>query len=303
MTDMRSEMLDHKQALAQLSPDTRAALQTRSDRAGLVHLALYLLALCACILWIATRAPLWPLALLPLGILWSFLFTLSHECTHDTPFATRWINTVVGHACALPLMLPFTWFRAFHMAHHKFTNDPQNDPELEHGARPTTWRQYAQYLSGWGYWRSMIATLLQNAFGTINAPYLPPRRHAAMRREARILLALYALIFASLLISPLAFWLWILPSLICQPALRAYLLAEHGHCPPVANMLANSRTTVTNRLVRFLAWNMPYHAEHHAFPNVPFHHLPALHAELKPHLQSTSDGYHNFHQAYRDGLE
>lgn len=295
-------ILDHKQALARLSPATRAALQSRSNAAGLRHVALYLFALGSCLLWIALRLPVWPVLLLPLGILWSFLFTLSHECTHDTPFATRWINRVVGHACALPLLLPFNWFRAFHMAHHKFTNDPALDPELEHGPRPDTWRGYLIYLSGWGYWRGMTSTLWQNAFGTITAPYLPQRQHAKMRREARILLALYALLALSLIISPLALWLWILPSLIGQPFLRAYLLAEHGLCPPVANMLENSRTTLTNRLVRFLAWNMPYHAEHHAFPNVPFHQLPALHAELKPHLQSTSEGYTGFHKDYAADL-
>lgn len=296
------DILDHKQALAQLSPATRTALQTRSDTAGLRHLALYLTTLGLCLVWITLRLPFWPVLLLPLGILWSFLFTLSHECTHDTPFATRWINRVVGHACALPLLLPFNWFRAFHMAHHKFTNDPAQDPELEHDPRPDTWRGYLIYLSGWGYWRGMASTLWQNAFGKITAPYLPLRQHAKMRREARILLALYALIALSLLISPLALWLWIAPILIGQPFLRAYLLAEHGLCPPVSNMLANSRTTLTNRLVRFLAWNMPYHAEHHAFPNVPFHQLPALHAELKPHLQSTSDGYAAFHNAYTSKL-
>ncbi|WP_422050241.1 fatty acid desaturase [Shimia sp.] len=297
-----SAPLSHKEALARLTPDRRSALQSRSDAAGLRHLALYLGALLLCALWVGLRAPLWPLMLLPLGVLWVFLFTLSHECTHDTPFATRWINRAVGHACALPLILPFTWFRAFHMAHHKFTNDPERDPELAGGPRPDTWRSYLLYLSGLSYWQAAVKTLLQNAFGTLGAPYLPARKHAAMRSEARILLTLYALIAASLLVSPLLFWVWILPSLIGQPFLRAYLLAEHGRCPPVANMLENSRTTFTNRLVRFLAWNMPYHAEHHAFPNVPFHQLPALHEDLKPHLQSTSEGYRAFHSDYQSDL-
>ncbi len=294
--------LDHKQALAALSPARRTALQTRSDAKGLRHLALYLGALLACVLWVGLRLPLWPIVLLPLGILWVFLFTLSHECTHDTPFATRWINRAVGHACALPLLLPFTWFRAFHMAHHKFTNDPERDPELADGPRPDIWPAYLRYLSGLSYWQSAAATLVHNATGPRAAPYIPLRKQAAIRREARLLLLAYLLIALSLQVSPLVFWLWILPSLIGQPFLRAYLLAEHGRCPPVANMLENSRTTFTNRLVRFLAWNMPYHAEHHAFPNVPFHHLPALHEDLRPHLQSTSDGYAAFHAAYQSDL-
>lgn len=78
-------------------------------------------------------------------------------------------------------------------------------------------------------------------------------------------------------------------------------MAEHGRCPPVANMLENSRTTYTNRIVRFLAWNMPYHAEHHAYPMVPFHKLPAFHQVAAPYIANTSDGYTGFHREAASG--
>lgn len=294
--------LSHTDVLAQIPAARRAALQERSDWHGLRHLVLYLSAMGILATWVAMKAPLWPLAMLPLGILWVFLFTLSHECTHDTPFKTRWLNRAVGHACALPLVLPFTWFRAFHMAHHKFTNDPDNDPELAGSAKPETWARYLGHLSGWSYWQSAASTLVHQATGRGAARYIPQRKLAAVQREARLMLCAYALVGASLLISPLALWLWVVPSLLGQPFLRAYLLAEHGRCPPVANMLENSRTTYTNRLIRMLAWNMPYHAEHHAFPNVPFHQLPALHEDVKAHLQSTSNGYAAFHKDYQSSL-
>ena len=74
---------------------------------------------------------------------------------------------------------------------------------------------------------------------------------------------------------------WIVPVLFGQPVLRLYLMAEHTGCPLVPDMLANSRTTLSNAAVRFIAWNMPYHAEHHAYPSVPFHHLPGLHRLLR----------------------
>ncbi|WP_264213274.1 fatty acid desaturase [Leisingera thetidis] len=289
---------DHTSVVTALAPDTRAALTARSNTAGLRHLALYLGALAACTAGIALQAPLWPLLMLPQGVLLVFLFTLSHECTHQTPFRSRWLNEAAGHVCALAIALPFVWFRYFHLAHHKFTNDPDRDPELEHGPRPETLPQWLRYLSGWGYWRGMALTLWRNAFGTMDAPYLPQRRHAAMRLEARVLLAVHAAALLTLLVSPLVLWLWLLPLLIGQPFLRAYLLAEHGLCPPVANMLENSRTTLTNRLVRFLAWNMPYHAEHHAFPAVPFHQLPAFHAITRAHLASMSHGYGAFTADY-----
>jgi fatty acid desaturase len=63
-------------------------------------------------------------------------------------------------------------------------------------------------------------------------------------------------------------------------------------------MFLNTRTTFTNRLVRFLAWNMPYHAEHHVFPAVPFHKLPDLHRLTRAHLGPTAEGYAAFSRAY-----
>jgi fatty acid desaturase len=119
-----------------------------------------------------------------------------------------------------------------------------------------------------------------------------------MQAEARAMLGLYGLAALSLLASPVLLWVWVVPALLGQPALRLYLLAEHGDCPRVADMLANTRTTFTTGLVRFLAWNMPYHTEHHVFPSVPFHRLPALHAHLRAHLKVTAPGYAAFTRAY-----
>jgi fatty acid desaturase len=112
-------------------------------------------------------------------------------------------------------------------------------------------------------------------------------------REARWLLAFYGVLaLASLLAgSDLALWLWLLPALLGQPFLRAYLLAEHTLCPLVPDMLRNSRTTRSTGLVRRLAWNMPYHAEHHAHPALPFHALPAAHALLAARVTVQADGY------------
>lgn len=299
---MNRDVTDHKALVTSLPPETRDALTKRSDLKGLQHLTLYLGLLALTMAGLIVQIPLWPLLLLPQGILLVFLFTLSHECTHQTPFRSKWLNEFMGHFIAPLIALPFIWFRYFHLAHHKHTNDPQNDPELEHGPRPTSRRDWLIYLSGWGYWRAMSTTLVTNAFGEITAGYLPRSRHRAMRLEARLILLTYALAALSLIFSPILLTIWLIPVLIGQPFLRAYLLAEHGLCPPVANMLENSRTTFTSRAIRALAWNMPYHAEHHSYPNVPFHHLPAFHRWTRDHLRSTSAGYMAFTSDYARSL-
>ena len=125
----------------------------------------------------------------------------------------------------------------------------------------------------------------------------PKRRKAKVHLEARIFVAAYAaLALGSVALWSTALaWAWIVPVLFGQPFLRAYLLAEHARCPHVANMLENTRTTFTTALVRFVAWNMPFHAEHHAYPAVPFHKLPRFHEIVRAHLRSTERGYVRFH--------
>jgi fatty acid desaturase len=70
-----------------------------------------------------------------------------------------------------------------------------------------------------------------------------------------------------------------------------YLLAEHTACAFTRDCLDNTRTTLTLPLVRLFAWNMPYHAEHHAYPAAPFHALPLLHERVRARIANLDPGY------------
>ena len=89
--------------------------------------------------------------------------------------------------------------------------------------------------------------------------------------------------------APLYFFF--LPSLLAMPFMRAYLIAEHTLCSRDQNFLTNTRTTLTNFPIRLLMWNMPFHAEHHLFPAVPFHRLPALHGLIGDRFAYVAPGY------------
>ena len=292
------EQLDHRGLIAGLDRRERSRLLARSDAAGLRQLGLHLGALVATGLPIALRLPGWPLLLLPHGVLLVFLFTAQHACTHRTAFARDGLNRAVAWAAGFLLLVPPEWFRCFHAAHHRFTHDPERDPELAapppHGLGGYLWRLTGLPL-WWGSWR----TLLVNAAGRCRDGFVPAGSRPAVAREARAMLAGYGLCLAGSVAmgSGLLLWLWVVPALLGQPFLRAYLMAEHERCPHVADMLANSRTTLTTWLVRRLAWNMPYHAEHHAYPAVPFHALPRFHALARRHLKTVGQGYARFHRA------
>src|SRR5690606_4488661 len=156
----------------------------------------------------------------------------------------------VGAVSGALILNPFTWFRYFHLAHHRFTNQP-GDPALE-SPKPETGAEWLWHVSGLPYWLASARLILRLALGRARPAYLPERARPRAVREARILLGLYALAGLSLLWSDLLLWVWLVPLLLGQPFLRLYLLAEHGDCPGVADMFFNTRTTFTNRAVRFL---------------------------------------------------
>jgi fatty acid desaturase len=275
-------------------------LLARSDQAGLAHLAGHLLLLVLTAGLVAGSAgSLWlgPAMFLE-GVVLVFLFAPLHETIHRTAFATRALNDGVAFVIGVLLLLPREYFRAFHFAHHRHTQDPARDPELG-SPRPATKAQWLLYVSGLPYWRWQIAGLIARAAGRVPDDfYGNDAQRTKVIRESRLVLLIYAAILILSLAtgSDAALRYWIVPAVLGQPMLRLYLLAEHWGCPlspagaPV-DMLARSRTTYTNALMRFLAWNMPFHAEHHANPAVPFHALPAANALLRLRLSTTSPGY------------
>jgi fatty acid desaturase len=270
------------------------ALAVPSDAKGLRQLAGHVALLMATgwLIWMAYGSLWLGPALLAHGIVLVFLFAPLHEGVHRTAFRSRWLNDLVAWLCGVVLILPPTYFRAFHFAHHRFTQDPARDPELA-SPKPATLRAYLWHLTGLPYWSERIATTIRHARGRVEEPFVSVMLRPRLMREARLLLAVYGLIaLASLaLASPAALLLWVAPALLGQPFLRAYLLAEHTGCPLVPDMLRNSRTIHSLALVRRLAWNMPYHAEHHAHPAIPFHALPQAHALLAERIENQAPGY------------
>ena len=234
------------------------------------------------------------------GVALVFLFAPLHETIHRTAFKNRRANLVVAWVCGLVLAIPPTDFRAFHWAHHRHTQDPGRDPELA-TPKPATLAQYLVQLSGLPFWRDRGLALLRQASGHPAMPYLPVKEHRKVVFEARAFLLVYGSVAAVAVLSgsalPLVYWLG--PVLLAQPALRAFLLAEHTGCPQVPEMTRNTRTTLTVRLVRLLGWNMPYHAEHHLHPSVPFHALPRLHTLIVGRLAHVSSGYRSAHREIR----
>ena len=288
---------EHREILKRIGTTRIAELSATRDSPALLRLGLHLLLVCLLAIPVTltegwTRLPFQFLMGVPLV----FLFTAQHECIHQTAFRTRWLNIGVASVIGVILFLPALWFRYFHFAHHRHTQDPERDPEL-HGAKPLSRSGYLVRLTGWYFWSGNIRAMVAQAAGYHVGGYVPPRATGRIRMEARVHLAIYVTLLTGILAGAddlLTYW--IVPALLGQPVLRAFVMAEHTACPMVPDMLTNTRTTFCHRAIRWLAWEMPWHTAHHAAPTVPFHRLAALSADLSPYLQSTADGYPQAHR-------
>jgi fatty acid desaturase len=80
-----------------------------------------------------------------------------------------------------------------------------------------------------------------------------------------------------------------------EPVMRAIRLTEHVGRPNVDDMKENTRTSLVSGPMRFLCWNMNYHAEHHYAASVPFHALPKLHDKLRGYVYVEERGYLGAH--------
>jgi len=278
-----------------LSADELRAFSLRRDGPGLrraaAHLGAVLLGMTA--IW-QSRGTVWVVpAVLLTGWPMAFLFNAMHECAHQTAFRTRGLNLALGHLAGLFVLLPCEYYRSFHWEHHRHTQQPGLDPEmslqLPHSRAGWLW-----LMLGFPIWfKRNVPTLLRHAAGRVRAPWVDPGKRPLIVGEARAYLAVYGLlVVVSLLAGPGALLLlWLAPLAAGQMLLRPYLLAEHTGCGQSRDMLENSRSIDTSRLVRFFAWNMPYHAEHHAYPAVPFHALPRLHERALGHLRRRTGGH------------
>ena len=96
-----------------------------------------------------------------------YLFAPLHETVHRTAFASRWLNDAVAWFCGLVVCLGPEFFRSFHFAHHRYTQIPGKDPELNVKAVDTT-RGYLYYMSGISYWIRAFGGLLSAARGRVD---------------------------------------------------------------------------------------------------------------------------------------
>jgi fatty acid desaturase len=254
------------------------------------------------VIWLGAMAVLGVLGAYFWFSIWSLLFFAGygvlygsasdsrwHECGHGTAFRTRWMNTAVYNLACFMIMRDPTVWRWSHTRHHTDTIIVGRDPEII-AMRPPAAGHLIANLFGIFDVADAFRGMFLHAAGRLTAPeatFIPDTERHKVYRTARVWLVIYGATVVACVASHS-----ILPAMfIGLPRLYGAWhhvmtgLTQHsGLAEDVTDHRLNTRTCYMNPISRFIYWNMNYHVEHHMFPMVPYHALPALHEELKADL-------------------
>jgi fatty acid desaturase len=270
-------------------------LMKRSDGPGLYFLAVWIVLLGVTGAAIHfTRGTWWVVpAVVVYGVVLGFAYAPSHECAHGTAFRTRWLNEAVMWLSSFIWGESPTHRRFAHSHHHSYTWHWKVDAQMGY-SNPVRFRTYLGDVIGLLEFWPRAKLTVRHALGRIverERTYLPEREIQKVVREARILLAGYLALLAWAPIGrtwvPLLYFF--IPRFAGAFGVFSFITTQHmAMNQNVYDHRQNSRSMTNSWLSRMLYWNMNYHIEHHIYPTVPFHALPALNAAIRDQLPAPS---------------
>lgn len=280
-------------------------LVQRSDRTAALHTLLWLALLVAFgVLGHLSWGTWWAVpAFFVYGTLYGSLSDARwHECGHGTAFRTTWMNNVVYYVASFMDMREAVSWRWSHTRHHSDTIVVGLDPEIAYPRPTPAWKiglEVFGLLSGIKELKK-IALNVVGRFTAEELEYLPESERPKAVRCSRV----YALVIVATAVAVVwtgsiepAMYV-VLPTFYGRWLLVLYGTTQHaGLAEDVLDHRLNTRTVYMNRLNRFCYLNMNYHVEHHMFPNVPYHALPALHEAVKSDMPAP---YPGIAAAYRE---
>jgi len=225
-----------------------------------------------------------------------------HECGHRTAFKTVWMNDVVYYIASFMVLREATAWRWNHTRHHTDTLIVGRDLEIAVPRPPSLFMVCSKFFALPSGLRE-LAKIIRHCLGRLNAvekDYIPESEQRRVFIEARVYAAIYAATIACAVAtrSFLPLMLVGLPSFYGAWLVVLFGLTQHaGLAEDVLDHRLNCRTVYMNPISRYLYWNMNYHVEHHMFPLVPYHALPALHEALKADMPPA---YRSLWDAYRE---
>ena len=182
-----------------LDKKTLKSIASRSDKPGVIYILQWLiaLALTGSLVWMSLGTWWVWLAMFVHGVLLTVpAYSLSHETAHGTAFRTRWLNEAVLWVSSLIYLEEPLHRRYTHTSHHTFTWWPEKDAQFPFDT-PIGLKGWITEITGFGLLRFHVHVfwlLATKKYTDMMRNCSPEQEFSKMTRNARIMLALYAVI-------------------------------------------------------------------------------------------------------------
>jgi fatty acid desaturase len=272
------------------TPEELADVRARSDVKGLWCIAHAWLVIGASMALFA----LWPnplafvIAVVLIAARQLGLAILMHDAAHGVLMGTRtWNDPVSQWLAAYPVFTDTIPYRAYHLVHHRRTQQP-DDPDFGLSApfpitRQSFVRKMIRDITGQTGFKQRSAQL-RAGLGKPGEPFA--KRFATFRRKlgGPVIANLVLLAILTAFGKPHYFLMfWILPLITWHMVItRVRNIAEHAVVPDNDDVFRNARTTYASLWERAIIapyW-VNYHVDHHLLMYVPCYNLPKLHRLL-----------------------
>lgn len=223
---------------------------------------------------------------------------LSHQALHNTGFRSPRLNEIFGVAMGLPMLVSFYEYRLSHLKHHAKVGTPEDTEFFDYGEDMSPTRmlieRFMMVRHYGGYGAKLVRALRGAAIGDFADKHQPKLR-LFYKISLAALLALIGLCMAIGSVAPLVFWL-VANFCVATPVHALIEFPEHHGCDRHSrDVLRNTRTLTSNRLMRWFTNSNNFHVEHHYFPRMPLQNAHKVHAQFRPHIQNLSAGYRSFY--------
>ncbi len=207
------------------------------------------------------------------------LATFIHEGAHNSIHSNKNINNLITYIfCSVPLYCNFNLYKHFHLTHHRFTSDPEKDPEFliykKFGFKHQDMKSRDFIILFFKDYFLINTILTFVFFAKYNKVNNIPKYS---NNEKLTLLAIHLSYIA--LISFFNAWqgfiiYWLIPSFLILPILLRY----HSYAEHIKNSELGQLSSINKK--SNLVWNFFFypirsynHLEHHLYMTVPWYNL------------------------------
>ena len=264
----------------------------------------------------------WPFFWLSAGTMFWALFVVGHDCGHGSFSRYKWLNTLIGHLCHTPILVPFHGWRISHRTHHQETGNIDTD-ESWYPVSETKYREMSFLEKFVRFSVPLLAYplyLFRRSPGKKGSHFLPSSPLFKLSEKWNVITSTVSLVFMVVLLGFLTYkfgWMWLVkyylgPYIVFVVWLDLVTFLHHTE-PDLPwyrgkewSFFKGALSTIDHdyKFINNIHHNIGTHVVHHLFLSIPHYHLKAATEAIKPVLgdyycKSNRSIFEAFYRSYR----